>query len=97
MKKINSYLEDNKSFCFYPFLALVDNIGSTTVCPKSDTSIKKSVDIEFEFKNNLLYLLRKSGVILLSLNNFTNQKYSDGKKEIVELWGFKANLFRAIL
>ena len=53
----------------------------------------KKIINEFEFKNNLLYLLRKSGVILLSLNNYTNQKYTDDKKEIVELWGFKASLF----
>lgn len=48
---------------------------------------------DFEFKNNLLYLLRKSDLVLLSLNNFTNQKYSDGQREIIELWGYKATLF----
>jgi hypothetical protein len=53
----------------------------------------KKIINEFEFKNNLLYLLRKSNTILLSLNNLTNQKYTDQKKEIVELWGFKATLF----
>lgn len=47
----------------------------------------------FEFKNNLLYLLRKSGLVLLSLNVLTNQKYSDGKTEIVELWAYKTSLF----
>lgn len=47
----------------------------------------------FEFKNNLLYLLRKSSVVLLTLNNMTNQKYSDGKTEIIELWGYKSTLF----
>lgn len=34
-----AFLKENKSFCFYPFLSLVDNIGSTTVCPKSRTAI----------------------------------------------------------
>ena len=47
----------------------------------------------FEFKNNLLYLLRKSSVVLLTLNNMTNQKYSDEKTEIIELWGYKSSLF----
>lgn len=47
----------------------------------------------FEFKNNLLYLLRKSNVVLLTLNNMTNQKYSDGETEIIELWGYKSTLF----
>lgn len=39
-------LRDNKSFCMWPFLAVVDNIGSTTVCGKSLTPIKKSKDIQ---------------------------------------------------
>lgn len=47
----------------------------------------------FEFRNNLLYLLRKSGVVLLTFNNLTNQKYSDNETEIVELWGYKSTLF----
>lgn len=53
----------------------------------------KKIINDFEFKNNLLYLLRKSGNVLLSLNNMTNQKYSDGQSEIVELYGYKASLF----
>lgn len=53
----------------------------------------KKIINKFEFKNNLLYLLRKSGVVLISLSNMTNQKYSDGKSEILELYGYKANLF----
>jgi len=47
----------------------------------------------FEFKNNLLYLLRKSEIVLLTLNNMTNQKYTDDKTEIIELWGYKSSLF----
>jgi hypothetical protein len=47
----------------------------------------------FEFKNNLLYLLRKSNVVLLTLNSMTNQRYSDGETEIIELWGYKSTLF----
>lgn len=47
----------------------------------------------FEFKNNLMYLLRKSGMVLISFNNLTNQKYTDGKTEIIELWGYKSALF----
>lgn len=34
------YLKQNKSFCFYPFLAMVDNIGTTCICPKSRRAIK---------------------------------------------------------
>lgn len=40
-----NFLKENKSFCFYPFLALVDNIDSTTICPKSYTPITKINDI----------------------------------------------------
>lgn len=47
---------------------------------------------EFEFKHNLLYLLRKSSVVVLSLNVMTNQKYSDNEREIIELWGYKSSL-----
>lgn len=39
-------LRTNKAFCMWPFLAVVDNIGSTTVCGKSLTPIKKSRDIQ---------------------------------------------------
>lgn len=53
----------------------------------------KRVISNFEFKNNLLYLLRKSGIVLLTFNNLTNQKYSDNETEIVELWGYKCSLF----
>lgn len=53
----------------------------------------KRIINNFEFKNNLLYLLRKSGVVLLTFNNLTNQKYSDNETEIIELWGYKSTLF----
>lgn len=48
---------------------------------------------EFEFKNNLLFLIRNSGLTMLTLNNYTNQNYTDNKTEIIELWGFKISLF----
>ncbi len=48
---------------------------------------------DFELKNNLLFLLRKSGLVFLTLNNFTNQKYTDDKTEIIELWGYKSKVF----
>lgn len=39
-------LAENKSFCFYPFLGLIDNVGNyTTICPKSTAPIKSSKDI----------------------------------------------------
>ncbi len=42
-----NYLTENKSFCFYPFLALIDNTGSyTTSCPKNMVPIKKFEDIK---------------------------------------------------
>lgn len=41
-----NFLKENKSFCFYPFLALIDNVGSyTTICPKSSAPIKNSSEI----------------------------------------------------
>lgn len=40
-----NFLQTNKSFCFYPFLALVDNIGNTAICPKSRRPIKNAGDI----------------------------------------------------
>ena len=39
-------LKENKSFCFYPFLALVDNIDSTCICPKSSLPITKVSEIK---------------------------------------------------
>lgn len=38
-RRWRSFLNKNKSFCFYPFLALVDNVNATTICPKSKTTI----------------------------------------------------------
>jgi organic radical activating enzyme len=40
-----NFLKENKSFCFYPFLALVDNIDSTCICPKSRKVITQLKDI----------------------------------------------------
>jgi sulfatase maturation enzyme AslB (radical SAM superfamily) len=31
----HNMLRENKSICFYPFLGLIDNLGSTGVCPKN--------------------------------------------------------------
>lgn len=50
-----NYLQKNKSFCFYPFLSLVDNWHDTTVCPKSFTPITK-VDNIVDWKTNNEYL-----------------------------------------
>lgn len=33
------FLQENKSFCYFPFAAIVDNIGSTTICAKSGNPI----------------------------------------------------------
>jgi hypothetical protein len=30
-----NFLKENKSFCFYPFLALVEDLGYTRLCPKN--------------------------------------------------------------
>jgi MoaA/NifB/PqqE/SkfB family radical SAM enzyme len=39
-------LKDNKSFCFYPYLSMVEkNNGELQLCPKNDFSIKKFKDI----------------------------------------------------
>lgn len=39
-------LKTNKSFCYYPFAAVVDNIDSTCICPKSRVPITKIDDIK---------------------------------------------------
>jgi len=80
--------KDNKNEVPIFFDWSIKKVGKKTVILEG-----KRIINDFEFKNNLLYLLRKSGVVLLTLNNLTNQKYSDGKREIIELWGYKANLF----
>jgi hypothetical protein len=105
---INELLKDiRKKVVYKSYLTaspLITNQNKNDVPEFFDWNIKKlgkkvmilegkKIINDFEFKNNLLYLLRKSGVVLLSLNNMTNQKYSDEKREIVELWGYKANLF----
>ena len=45
LMKWRQYLKENKSFCFYPFLALLDNIDETTICPKNKLPITKSSNI----------------------------------------------------
>ena len=39
------YLQTNKSFCFYPMLAIVDNTDFTELCPKSHVPMSKVGDI----------------------------------------------------
>lgn len=40
------YLQTNKAFCFYPFVALVDDTEYTSICPKNrHVQIKKSENI----------------------------------------------------
>jgi pyruvate-formate lyase-activating enzyme len=39
------YLEKNKSFCFHAFLALVNDIGSTVLCPKELSPLVKIENI----------------------------------------------------
>lgn len=39
------YLKENKSFCFYPFLAMLDNTNTTSICPKNNLPITKVDDI----------------------------------------------------
>jgi len=43
--KWKNFLQTNKSFCYFPFAAVVDNIGSTTICAKSSTPIVPSNEI----------------------------------------------------
>lgn len=40
------YLQKNKSFCFHPFLALVNDIGSTVLCPRTSIPMVKVEDIK---------------------------------------------------
>jgi len=35
------FLKDNKSFCFHPFMALINNDDSTAICPKNNKPITK--------------------------------------------------------
>lgn len=49
-----NYLKENKSFCFYPFLALVDNAEFTTLCPKNMLPLSK-VDSVAEWATNTDY------------------------------------------
>ena len=47
-------LRENKSICFYPFLGLIDNLGSTGVCPKNFDALTKVNSIE-DWQNNDKY------------------------------------------
>jgi pyruvate-formate lyase-activating enzyme len=42
----HNLLRENKSICFYPFLGLIDNLGSTGVCPKNFDAFTKVNSIE---------------------------------------------------
>lgn len=37
----DNFLQKNKSFCFHPFLALVNDVGSTVLCPKTSIPLTK--------------------------------------------------------
>jgi organic radical activating enzyme len=39
------YLQTNKSFCFHAFLAVINDVGSTVLCPKKLTPLAKLEDI----------------------------------------------------
>lgn len=39
-------LRENKSICFYPFLGLIDNLGSNGVCPKNIDNFTKVANIK---------------------------------------------------
>lgn len=41
-----NFLKENKSFCFYPFLAMLDNVGATSICPKNSLPITKVTEIK---------------------------------------------------
>lgn len=47
-------LKENKSFCFHPFMALINNSGSTAICPKNDLPITKIDQIE-DWQTDLHY------------------------------------------
>lgn len=60
-KNVQSYLQwkkfltHNKSFCFYPFLALIDNWQDTTICPKNFVPIDK-IGHTSEWQTNKKYI-----------------------------------------
>jgi len=51
-----TFLKENKSFCFHPFLALIDNTGDyTSICPKNWKPVKRLKDIT-DWKTDPEYL-----------------------------------------
>lgn len=60
--KWRTFLTENKSFCFYPFLSLVDNINSTTICPKNLLPIT-TLDQITDWKTNPDYLKIRNDMI----------------------------------
>lgn len=49
------YLQDNKSFCFYPFLALISNTDYTVICPKSENKPVTTVENIVNWQTNEQY------------------------------------------
>jgi pyruvate-formate lyase-activating enzyme len=61
-KNINYWhnvLRENKSVCFYPFLGLIDNLGSTGVCPKNFDTFTQVNNIEDWRTNNKYNAIRE--------------------------------------
>jgi hypothetical protein len=52
-------LRENKSICFYPFLGLIDNLGSNGVCPKNIDNFTKIINNEDWRTNNKYNAIRK--------------------------------------
>jgi len=52
-------LRENKSICFYPFLGLIDNLGSNGVCPKNVDNFTKIINNEDWRTNNKYNDIRK--------------------------------------
>jgi pyruvate-formate lyase-activating enzyme len=47
-------LRENKSICFYPFLGLIDNLGSNGICPKNVDNFTKITSTE-DWRTNVKY------------------------------------------
>ena len=60
--KWRSFLKENKSFCFYPFLSLVDNVNATTICPKSLKAVTTINDI-VDWKSDPHYTKLRTNMI----------------------------------
>ena len=56
------YLEKNKSFCFYPFLGLINYADFTSHCPKKVVPVKKLDDI-IDWKNDKEYNVIRNKMI----------------------------------